>query len=200
MRFLKRPLVLIHGLWDTPSIFDRLIHCLDVPHRMIYAPHLPHQFGRRSIFELATDFESLICRRFANNVSIDILGFSMGGLIGRTWLQELGGANRTSRFISVGSPQNGTLTAQLVPSFIFPGIADMKLGSQLIISLDKSSHALDNVECISYFCGIDLMVFPGWRATLPCGETKSVPVLSHKALIARSTGVDSLVKEIFNTN
>ena len=36
------PLVLVHGLWDTPRLFRRLIQALDQPERPLLAPHLPH--------------------------------------------------------------------------------------------------------------------------------------------------------------
>ena len=39
------PLVLMHGLWDTPRLFRRLIQALDQPERPLLAPHLPHGLG-----------------------------------------------------------------------------------------------------------------------------------------------------------
>jgi len=47
---------------------------------------------------------------------IDLLGFSMGGVIGRTWIQEAGGHRRTRRFYLCGqAPAQGTPLAQICP-------------------------------------------------------------------------------------
>ena len=47
------PLVLVHGLWDTPCLFHRLIQGLDQPDRPLLAPHLPHGLGWVPLRELA---------------------------------------------------------------------------------------------------------------------------------------------------
>ncbi len=193
---LSRPLVLVHGLWDNPSVFNSLICRLDQPSSKIFAPHLPHEFGRVPIRALAIDLDNHIKRQFEPNVSIDILGFSMGGLIARVWLEQLSGHIRTKRFFSIGSPHNGTLTAHLVPLRLLPGVTDMQIGSQLISSFQNKPELLELIECTSLFCFFDLMVFPGWRAVLPCGKRVSVPVPTHKSLISHSTGIEFLSKEI----
>ena len=40
-----RPLVLVHGLLDTPRLFSRLERRLEGQHRSVFSPHLPHRFG-----------------------------------------------------------------------------------------------------------------------------------------------------------
>ena len=131
-----RPLVLVHGLLDTPRLFSRLERRLEGQHRPVFSPHLPHRFGAIPLRKLAQQLDGLIQERWGAETTIDLLGFSMGGVIGRTWLQEFGGAKRTHRFISVGSPQQGTLTAQCIPAWLFAGLADMKRGSPLLRSLE----------------------------------------------------------------
>ncbi len=198
MGIYSRPLVLVHGLWDDPRIFNKLIDSLqkyDVP---FFAPHLPHRYGKTSLRTLARQLDCLIYRQFGSNVSIDLLGFSMGGVIIRIWLQELLGNLRTSRFLSVGSPHKGTLSAQFVPSMIAEGLADMKRGSELLRDLNRDFSALSTIKNSSYFCWYDLMVFPGWDAVLPLGTRYAVPVLTHKDLILHPIALDMLVKEIIN--
>ena len=195
-RDLIRPLVLVHGLWNTPKLFDRFIKQLDQTSSMLFVPHLPHDLGRVGIRELAVDLNCQILNRFGTSESIDILGFSMGGLISRVWLQEFKGHERTIRFFSIGSPHRGTLTAQFVPSSYFLGISEMKLGSKLLSSLDNSLNCLKNVQCKSYFCFLDLMVFPGYRATLPIGNAIPLPVITHKGLIRSTKGIKVIVEDL----
>ena len=79
-------------------MFHRLIQAMDQPQRDLLAPHLPHGLGDVPLRELARRLDEQILNRFGADSTVDLLGFSMGGIIGRIWLQELGGAARTRRF------------------------------------------------------------------------------------------------------
>ena len=188
---MSRALVLVHGLWDTPRLFRRLIQTLDDPERPLFAPHLPHRLGAVPLRQLARDLDRQIRARFAADEVIDLLGFSMGGVVGRIWLQELNGAQRTRRFFSVGSPQHGTLAAQPIPRALLAGAADMKVGSALLRDLSRSSQTLERLDCRSYFCRRDLMVCPYWTAKLPYGDQQVIDVWTHQQLMShpRALGV-----------
>ena len=190
------PLVLVHGLWDTPRLFRRLQQNLGERRAPLLIPHLPHGLGTTPIRALADQLGRDIEAAFGPDTPIDLLGFSMGGLIGRTWIQLAGGHRRTRRFISVGSPQQGTLTAQPWPGWLLAGVADMKLGSRLLRQLNDNVDALRSVDCASFFCTADLMVWPGWRAVLPVGPRQSVPVLTHQQLMRDPAALDALVAEL----
>ncbi|MED5321139.1 MAG: alpha/beta hydrolase, partial [Cyanobacteriota bacterium] len=124
------------------------------------------------------------------------LGFSMGGVIGRIWLQELGGAQRTRRFFSVGSPQQGTFAAQMIPRPLLAGAADMKVGSRLLRDLNRQTDALAGIECSSFFCRWDLMVCPGWKAVLPLGRCEEIPVWTHQQLISHPDAIRRLCSSL----
>jgi triacylglycerol lipase len=192
----RPPLVLLHGLWDTPQVFDRLTAALQecCPLLDVVAPHLPHRLGATPIRDLSARLAVLLESRFGVERPLDLLGFSMGGLIGRTWLQEQGGHRRTRRFLCLGSPQQGTLAAQLVPRPLLPGIADMKIGSRLLRELRRDTATLTGVECHSLYCRSDLTVCPGWRAVLPIGRQEALPVFSHRDLILHPRAIERLVE------
>jgi triacylglycerol lipase len=191
---MTRPLVLLHGLWDTPRLFRRLESELlrRCPSLELFAPHLPHRFGAVPIRDLAAELAGRIEARFGRSTALDLFGFSMGGVIARTWLQEHRGWERTRRFVCLGSPQNGTLTAQLVPRRLLAGIADMKIGSALLRDLERDRALLDSLDCYSLFTATDLTVFPGWRAVLPLGTRRSLPVLTHRQLIVHPKAIQVL--------
>jgi triacylglycerol lipase len=191
---MTRPLVLLHGLWDTPRLFRRLEEELlrRNPGLEWFAPHLPHRLGAVPIRELAAQLAALIEARFGQTTSLDLFGFSMGGVIGRTWLQEHRGCQRTRRFVCLGSPQNGTLAAQLVPRRLLAGIADMKVGSALLRDLQRDQVLLASLECHSLFTPTDITVFPGWRAVLPLGTRRALPVFTHRQLIVHPRAVSAV--------
>tara|TARA_B100001250_G_C19781522_1_gene782078 strand:+ start:416 stop:1021 length:606 start_codon:yes stop_codon:yes gene_type:complete len=200
MKKLIRPLVLLHGLWDDPKIFNTLIEELGSSSSLIFAPHLPHSFGRTTIRSLSKELNRTVLERFGSHSFIDICGFSMGGLVARYWLQDFSGYKRTKRFFSIGSPHKGTLTALPIPKSFFEGIADMKVGSRLIKDLDAGSEVLKGIYCRSYYCFSDLMVFPWWHAILPFGTSRSLPVLTHKALIANHKAIEEITYEFLSVN
>ena len=193
---MTRPLVLMHGLWDTPRLFRRLIQAIDAPEQPLLAPHLPHGLGVVPLREMARRLDRAIQERFGPDTEIDLFGFSMGGVIGRIWLQELDGVRRTRRFFSVGSPQQGTLAALPIPRLLLAGAADMKPGSAVLRDLNRSDTALADVACRSYFCRWDLMVCPGWQAVLPVGPQVELPVWTHQQLIAHPLAVNRLAADL----
>jgi triacylglycerol lipase len=190
------PLVLVHGLFDTPRLFDSLRHRLGGRRSPLLVPHLPHALGSVPLEELATELGRQIETAFGPDQPLDLMGFSMGGVIGRTWIQLGGGHRRTRRFTSVASPQRGTLAALPWPSWPLAGIADMKPGSPLLRRLAAAGPLLEEVECCSFYCPTDLTVFPGWEAVLPVGARQPLPVFWHNRLMAEPASLDPVVAEL----
>ena len=122
----------------------------------------------------------------------------MGGIIGSYWLKYFEGNKRVKKFISVGSPHKGTLTAQIVPRIPFKGISEMKINSKLLRDLYASNDFLENVDCISFFTNWDLMVSPGWLAYLPKGNKYSLKIFKHKNLIKNEYAINEIFKKIIN--
>jgi len=194
----ERPIFLIHGLWNNPKLFEKLIKKINENDFKLYRPHLPHKYGKTSLRHLAQDLDSKIEELVGPEIEIDIVGFSMGGLISRCWLQNYDGFLRTKRFFSIGTPHFGTYTAQMVPSSLMPGIAEMKRGSSFLAQLNNDQSSLEKIECTSFFTKWDLMSFPGWQAKLSIGESYHLPVLTHKELITNSRSLDIIANSIFN--
>ena len=97
----RNPIILIHGLWNTSSIFSSFTPKLDNVGIEYFAPTLEHSYGMTSILDLTNKLNELILEKYGLEKEIDILGFSMGGIIGRHWLQTFHGYKRTKRFISI---------------------------------------------------------------------------------------------------
>ena len=194
----KNPIILIHGLWNNSSIFSCITSKLGDLGIEYYAPTLNHSLGMTSIIDLTYVLNELILEKYGLEQEIDILGFSMGGIIGQYWIQKFNGYKRTRRFISIGSPHKGTLTAQLVPKFPFRGISEMKINSEFLKGIAKNDFFLNNVECISFFTYWDIMVFPSWWTNLNLGEKISVKVYIHRNLLKNKLSVEKIIEKIIN--
>ncbi len=190
------PKILIHGLWNTSSIFSLITSKLDAKGVEYFAPTLNHAFGMTSIVELTKLMDQLILEKYGLEQEIDILGFSMGGIIGRYWINKFNGYKRTKRFITIGSPHNGTLVSQLVPKYPFKGISEMKINSPLLGDLANYDYFLNDIDCISFFTYWDLMVFPGWRANLNVGEKISLKIFKHRNLVRNPAAVERIIERL----
>jgi triacylglycerol lipase len=191
------PLVLVHGLWDTPALFNSLGRAIG-GRREVFIPHLPHGLGVVPLEELAAALGQGIEARFGREGPIDVMGFSMGGVISRTWIQLLGGGERVRRFTSVASPQQGTWTAQPWPGRLLASVGDMKVGSDLLRRLNGDPKALEGIDCCSLYCLADVMVVPGWSAVLPVGRREALrPLhLQHHELMAHPASVAQVAREL----
>jgi triacylglycerol lipase len=179
----RPPLVLVHGLWDTPKLFRHLVAALGGERDPLLLPNLQHRFGATRMQPLAERLEAAISTAYGPSQTIDLLGFSMGGVIGRTWIQLLGGHRRTRRFLCVASPQNGTPLAQPCPSWLLGGIAELKVGSPLLRQLNSSLEDLESLDCRSFYSPTDQVVVPGRRGVLPVGSCQALPAVSHQAIL-----------------
>ena len=191
--------MLVHGLLDSPAVFDRLLRELGGGRGDPLIPFLPLRLGRTPIEEAAAELGRWIDGAYPATTRIDLLGFSIGGVIARSWIQKLGGHRRTRRFISVGSPQQGTLTALPWPRRLFHGLADLRHGSALLQDLNSNLTALAEIECHSFYSALDLAVLPGWRAVLPIGERTLLPVATHPQLLRDPAAIRPLARELLRS-
>jgi len=159
-------------------------------------PALKLRLGVTSVAEASAELGQLIDAAYPGQQALDLLGFSIGGVIARSWIQQRGGYRRTRRFISLGSPQQGTITAQPWPSRVFRGLADLKWGSPLLRQLNNDLDTLRAVECHSFYSALDLAVLPGWRAVLPIGRCTMLPVATHPQLLRDPAALRPLAHEL----
>ena len=68
----QRPLVLVHGLLDTPRLFSRLERRLESHPRPVLSPHLPHRFGATPLRVLAEQLDELIQDHWGGETPLDL--------------------------------------------------------------------------------------------------------------------------------
>ncbi|MES1205777.1 MAG: alpha/beta fold hydrolase [Pseudomonadota bacterium] len=109
------PVLLIHGYLATRGslhLFEQ--HLADRGHIVISYP-LGFPVNMRDI----RDSAGLIARKVESIVGqtgvtrIDVVGHSMGGLVGLYYLKRLGGRHRVRRLVMMGTPTQGTWSALL---------------------------------------------------------------------------------------
>src|SRR5690349_13788574 len=83
--------VLVHGFLDRASIMSGLVRHL-APAHACFAPTLKPSDARGGLSPLAGQLKTFVASAFPPNARFALIGYSMGAIIGRHYLQELGGA------------------------------------------------------------------------------------------------------------
>src|SRR4051794_3350044 len=120
------PVLVVHGLWDTEARIDPLVRGLrarGVEH--VSSFDLEPNSGRAPIAELARQVKERADALLAKHAcrQIDLVGFSMGALASRYYLQRCGGRDHVRRFVSISGPHAGTWMAFALP---FEGVRQMR--------------------------------------------------------------------------
>jgi triacylglycerol lipase len=172
------PVVLVHGIWKDGSAFQDMSSYLWRHGFESFAIDLEPNDGSVSIEVLSEQLASFV-KEIGSPV--DLVGFSMGGLVSRYYIQRMGGSEHVRKFITIGSPNHGTLTASVG---LLPAIKQMRLNSPWITALNRDENKLLKHDAVSIWTPLDLMVMPSTSAKLPVGRNICIPVLIHHLMLS----------------
>jgi triacylglycerol lipase len=178
----RNPVLLVHGIYDTVAKFKRLSAYLDQSGWSVHSLNLKPNDGSASLNELAKQVADYVDRNFETGQVIDLLGFSMGGLVTRYYLQRLGGIERVERYITISAPNNGTLTAYPLS---LPGIIQMRMNSPFLQDLNQDHYKyLTQLKVTNLWTPYDLMILPAHSSKMGIGREISVPVAVHAWMVS----------------
>jgi pimeloyl-ACP methyl ester carboxylesterase len=119
---------------------------------------------------------------------IDLVCHSLGGLVARVYLQELGGARRVDRCITLGTPHAGTYNAYWLTSRVG---AELRPDSRVLTRLRKTRAAASRVRFTSIVAGSDNLVIP--RVFARHERMVHVADLGHVAMLFSPTVLSHVV-------
>ncbi|MBI4065409.1 hypothetical protein HY409_03505 [Candidatus Gottesmanbacteria bacterium] len=99
------------GSWTEVPVFGQLIYG-PLHDALQNAGFSQTQFfydWRKLMPSHASDLSQFINNQIVSGERIDLVGHSMGGLVGRGYLEQLGTGHRLDRFLTAGSPHKGTV-------------------------------------------------------------------------------------------
>lgn len=185
--------LLVHGIWDSSTRLDPLrkglvargltdVRAIDLTPNdgRALIPALAAQVGERA--------EAIL--RETGAARLDVVGFSMGALVSRWWIQRGGGKRLVRRYVSISGPHAGTLPAHAVP---LAGVRQMRPGSALLTDLAADDDPWGDVEVHCLYTPYDLMVVPGRSGVLPGAKTvRALPVAMHRWMITDARSLDAV--------
>ncbi|NJN20738.1 MAG: triacylglycerol lipase [Leptolyngbya sp. RL_3_1] len=179
MTVSKNPVLLIHGIGDTHRVFQTMATYLGDRGWPIHTLDLVPNLGEVGLDQLALQVRDYVAMHLTEQ-PFDLLGFSMGGIVSRYYLQRLGGLQQVQRFITLSSPHNGTITAYARNR---PGVKQMRPGSDFLQGLNSTVHELAQVQFTSLWTPYDLMILPAYSSRLPVGQMGQIPALAHPLML-----------------
>ncbi len=146
----------------------------------VLTPELRPSNGSAPLEQLAAQLATFIDAHTDRSERLDLVGFSMGGLVCRYYLQRLGGAARVDRFVSIASPNNGTRIARLLAG---AGMRQMRPRSAFLENLNSDPESLCSVACTVILTPLDFIILPSASSRVPFATTHRVRVFSHVLML-----------------
>jgi len=155
----RRVVVFVHGFGATGPVFEPMRN--HVEERLGFVT-LDFTYGSLTSFTRVADDLAHFLERTAGVVAgqdatFDLVGHSLGGLLARWYLQEMGGAERVERLVTLATPHAGTRSARIAPG---PLRRALLPGNDVIQRLHRGRHRAQDVAHTALVAGADLMVTP----------------------------------------
>lgn len=193
----RNPVLLVHGIYDTVSKFNALTAYLHQFGWSVHRLNLTPNNGSAPLNELAKQVAEYIETHFDPDQVIDLLGFSMGGLVTRYYLQRLGGVKRVQRYITISAPNYGTLMAYPLS---LPGIRQMRMNSLFLQDLNQDHFEyLSQIKVINLWTPYDLMIIPATSSKMSIGQEISIPVPVHAWMVSDPRVMKLVVEALSDT-
>jgi hypothetical protein len=134
------PVIIIPGYGGGRGNLTDLVGALRANGRRAFIMRLPGD-GTGDLADQARALQDLVRRFLAGGYeSVDVVGYSAGGVVARLWLVDDGGATEARRVVTLGSPLHGAqiaaVGAALVPDACPVACQQLVPGSPLLRRLD----------------------------------------------------------------
>jgi triacylglycerol lipase len=175
----KLPVILVHGIHATADDLGRLARHLRAEGRQVFSPTLLPNRGEARLEDLAVQLAAFADRELPGR-KFDLVGFSMGGLVSRYYVQRLGGAARVEHFVTMATPHNGTHMANLRRR---PGYVQMRPGSDFLRDLDRDAATLRQLKFTSFYTPLDTIIVPARSSVMPQARNVRMWASIHPSFI-----------------
>ena len=176
----QNPVLLVHGINDTGAVFNKMAFYLRQQGLSVHTVDLIPNNGSEVLEKLAQQVANYVNDTFEVARPVDIVGFSMGGIVSRYYIQRLGGINKVQRFITISSPHKGTIIAY---GTWLAGAVQMRPNSDFINDLNADFKMLKQLNFTSIWTPYDLMILPATSSRLGIGKEVTIPVILHPLML-----------------
>ncbi len=165
------PVVLVPGYGGSTGGLEQLATVLRAHGRTATVFRLPGN-GTGDLDDQAAALAGTVdgVRSRSGAKTVDVVGYSAGGVVARLWARDHGGAAQARRVVTLGSPQHGTDVATLAGSAL-PGACptacrQLAVNSDLLATLNAGDETPAGPTWVSIWTTRDDVVLPADSASL----------------------------------
>jgi hypothetical protein len=185
-----RPVLLLHGIVCNRRVWCALQRRLNAAgFGPIEALDLEPLLGDIEILVNRAAPELLALQRRCNGARVVIIAHSMGGLLARALLRDLG-ASAIRRIVTIASPHHGTA---LVRGLSWPATRQMGRASPWLRSLNAAQEGRFAVPIASIYTLEDNMVAPAGSARLHGAELRELRGIGHLGMLRSRRALDCVI-------
>jgi hypothetical protein len=180
--------VLVHGLLATAGIFRPMRARLEreAGARVASFSHAPGLGVERIAMQLAR-----LIDRIPDGTRIHLVGHSLGGIVARWYVQEMGGHARVAQTISLATPFGGAWIAEKLRLFVGN---DLHSGSDVLTRLRDGAHTAAVVPHTSIAGSEDRMVSPPTNARFGPNDLIVLEGRGHNQLLFDQEAIRLVVR------
>lgn len=180
----SRRVLLVHGIINSAKSMRWMSRRLQARGWEVYAISITPNDASVPFEAMARQLEAFVAANFPPDEKFDLVGFSMGGLVCRYYIQKLGGYARIRRFVTISTPNHGTVWACLSGS---AGIREMRPGSEMLRELNADAGKLASLHYTSIYTPLDLTIVPAASSRMTVARNVISWIPLH-ALMIRTPG------------
>jgi triacylglycerol esterase/lipase EstA (alpha/beta hydrolase family) len=132
---------------------------------------------------LVADLDAFVRRRLGDR-PVHLIGHSLGGVIGRLWLQERGGRAQARSLVTLSTPHRGI--ASLPGARLLPLVRELLPGSDVLRRLEAGEGALEGLPCLSVVSTRDHFVRPVAQASFGRARLVEITSVGHVGMLFSS--------------
>lgn len=189
----SRVVILIPGIFDYGRSMHKMADALNLQGFEAHYIRLRPNTGWHGMEALALQLRDLVESVADTDHTCSLVGFSMGGIVARYYLQRLGGIGRVHKFIALSSPHFGSVWASFLP---YKGGAQLRIGSDFLADLNRETAILESTAPVSISTPYDFTILPQRSAHLPLGTAYQVPVPLHRWVPLSGKVIDLVTREL----
>lgn len=182
------PVLLVPGYGGSPQSLASLARSLRALGRDVTVVTLPDRgLGDLVVQATALDTAAREAMDRSGAGSVDVVGYSAGGVVARLWVEDGDGVGRVRRLVTLGSPHHGTQLAALgglVEGACPVACQQLAPGSGLLQRLDDSS--VQGPTLLSLWTTQDDVVVPPTSAVLDGVPSPSVQSICPQDVVRHS--------------
>lgn len=186
-------IVLVHGFISTGKIFFYIKKKLEAQGHKCFAPTLKPIDAKHGIEDLAIKLKCYIESNLDDDSNFVLVGFSLGAIVCRHYLQELSGVDRANKLISISAPHYGSYLSYAYPG---KGMRQLRPKSDFLKNLEAKEFLLKSINLFSYRTPLDLMIIPNNSSIWNIATNKRFISPMHSSMLINKKLVKEIIKNL----